>query len=42
MGIMETTIVGYMGYTVRDIWGSYYDISKTIFYLLKKDYNPKP
>ena len=42
MGIMEkkmeTTIMGYIGYRIWGIWGSYYNISKAIFYLLTGDY----
>ena len=38
MGIMETTVMGYIGnlrYRIWVIWGSYYSIPKAIFYLLK-------
>ena len=43
MGIMEkkmeTTIMAYIGNRIWDIWGSYYNVPKAIFYLLKGDYN---
>ena len=35
---METTTMGYIGYRIWGIWGSYYIISKAISYLLKGDY----
>ena len=44
MGIMEkkmeTTIMGYIGYRIRGIWGSYYNIPEAICYILKGGYNP--
>ena len=44
MGIMEkkveTTMIGYIGYRIWGIGGSYYKIPKAIFYLLKGDYKP--
>ena len=36
---METTIMGYIGYRIWGIWGSYYNIPKAIFYVLKGDYS---
>ena len=36
---METTIMGYIGYRIWGIWGSYYKIPKAIFCLLKADHN---
>ena len=42
MGIMEkkmeTTIMGFIGYRIWGIWGSWYNRPKAIFYLLKGDY----
>ena len=32
---METIIMGDIGYRIWGIWGSYYTMPKTIFYLLK-------
>ena len=40
---METTIMGHMGYRIWGIWGSYYNLPRTIFCLLKWDYKlPDP
>ena len=35
---METIIMGYIGFRIWGIWGSYYNIRKATFYLLKGDY----
>ena len=36
---MESTIMGYIGYRLWGIWGSYSNIPKPIFYLLQGDNN---
>ena len=35
---METTIIGYTGYRIWNIWESYCNLPEAIFYLLKGDY----
>ena len=35
---METIILGYIGYRIWVIWGSYYNLPKAMLYLLKGEY----